>query len=42
MLLQDIVNKIWKKKYFGKRFSGCLLSLEFKIYLEKFIPSPDM
>ena len=30
------------KKIFRGHFSGWLLSLEFKVYLEKFIPSSEM
>ena len=37
--LQDFVNKFLKKKM-RRHFSGWLFSLEFKVYLEKFIFSP--
>ena len=39
MALQDIANKFLKKNYSRRRFSGWLLSLEFKVYFEKLIPA---
>ena len=42
MLLDDIADKFSKKKYFRRHFSDWLFSLEFRVYLEKFIPSAEM
>ena len=42
MLLQDIVNKSWEKNYSRRHFSGLLLSVKLKVYLKKFIPTPEM
>ena len=36
-----LCQQIFEKNNFRRHFSDWLLSLEFKVYFEKFIPSPE-